>query len=858
MHRHHSKSSRCCLLATLLSWAILARAAGAEPIQNREPVARAFAERNSPEEIEAVAKDFLDRINVEVPTRGHGNPRAPLAEVAKLRNEGRMAEALEIFHAYFLGKLRNPQAFGLTAWDVHPSPVGVAGRWNYPGRGLPLDPDVKAADRLLDGFWGEVEIGPPGQVNWLHPHKSWDDLNPAEPGGLPAAPLLTGTAFDALPAAYIATGDEKYLRAWVAYMDDWSLHSTVTSEHPHPCLVPLNVRGSHELIATIRMLGGLSLAMPVERQAELLPPATLARVLGKYWDELILLQALYIRTNTHNWTPGSAYPLLGLLFDEFKAAPLLFREGRRRRIEDNAVTQNLRDGSENQQCPWYNDNYVLGVGQIFPLLEARRRVPGWQELPWVEELKNDPDWFQEIREHMFARIGYQLRLRTPQGSWPVGVRGVDKRGGGTSAFHVSPEAFADPELRRIRQALADATRPANERLITPDSGVRPTYHSEWFPYGGYNLVREGWEADSGYGHLFASPAPGSYGGRRSRSNNNFFGLAAFGQDLIVEDKWDRYGLMGSPITVDGLPQDFHAGTTRVPAIAGHKMTPAVAWTEPGYWRWHASDRFNLMEGVYEGPYAKTDSLDLRAPEVPVTMQRGGGRFEDALLGIRHQRWVHFIRDARLWIVTDRLRGSGEHAFTQYWYLPLKPGGDHAFTEEEIEVSPAARRVRTASESATSVRGVEIPQANVSMHACSTETLGYRTVAQPNQGRQPYGQYRIEIDWKGTDDSLVVTAIYPRAPGLGLEADIEPRQITGAGGATGFEAELPGGGMVRYLATPGDAPAVFELGNVRVEAESLLLTANGGIVMGCRRFSIDGTNIPVEHTDFEFSTLNTEH
>lgn len=858
MHNSLSQSILRRTLAVLFTATILSRAGGAEPVPNPRQSAEIFAERNSPENLEALAEDFLDRINFEVPTRGRLNPRVPLVEVAKLREEGKLEEALEVFHGYFLGKLRNPQAFGLTAWDVSPSSIGIAGRWNYPGRGLPAEPDIEAADRLLEGFWGEVEIGPPGQVNWLHPHQTWEDLNPAEPDGLPAVPFLGGTAFDPLAHAYIATGEEKYIHAWVAYLDDWAVNSTVTADYPHPSLVPLNLRGSGQVIVLIRLLGGLSLAMPFEHQTELLPPATLARVLGKYWDELILFQALYLRTNTHNWTPGNEYTLLGLLFDEFKAAPLIFREGRRRLIEDNAVTQNLRDGSENQQCPWYNNNYVDGVGQIFSLLEARQRVPAWVELPWVAELKNDPDWFQEIREHMFARTSYQLRLRTPQGSWPMGVRGVDKRSGGTDAFHVSPEAFADPELRRIRLALDDATRPANARQLTPDSGVRPTYHSEWFPYGGYNLVREGWEADSGYGHMFTSPAPGAYGGRRSRSNNNFFGLAAFGQDLIIEDKWDRYGLMDSPIKVDGLPQDFHAGLPRVPAIANHKQIPAVAWTEPAGWRWHASDRFNLMEGVYEGPYAKTDSLHLRAPQVPVTMARGGAPLDQALQGVRHQRWVHFVRDSRLWIVTDRLRGPGEHAYTQYWHLPLKPGGDHAFTEDEIEVSPELRRVRTISDSTTSVRGVEIPQANVSMHSFSAEELDYRTAAHPRRtDRQHYGQYRIELEWKGTDDTLVVTAIYPRAPGLSVEADIAPRQMEGAGGSVGFEAEIPGGGMVRYLAVPGDSPAVLELGKVRTTAESVLITDTGGIVMGCEAFAFDGRSLPVNHPDFEFSTLNTK-
>ena len=657
--------------------------------------------------------------------------------------------------------------------------------------------------------------------------------------------------------AFVATCDEKYLRAYVAFMDDWARNSAVTASHPHPCLAPTGFRGHADLIDFVRTLGGLVAAIPETRLAELLPPETLARVLAKYWNELVLYQAIYLRTNTHNWTPGSSYLLLALLFDEFKAAPQVFRLGRRRSIEDNAVTQNLRDGSENQQCPWYNENYVGGVPQAFALFEARGTLPPHEEQPWVREVKDDPDWCQEIREHMAARIGYQLRLRSPQGSWPIGVRGTDKRPGYVGDFLVAPEAFADPENRRIRAAIIDASQPENLRSIRGDEGVRPTYHSEWFPYGGYNLVREGWERDSGYGAMFCSPHPGAYGGRRSRSNNNFFGLAAFGQDLVVEDKFDRYGLMGSPIEVDGLQQDFHAGLARVPMIAGHKMIPVAAWTEPADWRWHASDRFNLMEGIYDGPYAKTNAVTLAAPQVPVSMQRGSVPLDQTLRGIRHQRWVHFVRGPRLWIVTDRLRGEGEHAFEQQWHLPLEPSSDRAFAEKEIEVDAAIRRIRTTAASSTVLRGVEVPKANVSLHSFSTTDLSYATKPQPQRsGHAPYGQYRVSLAWKAFGESTVVTAIQPRPPGAGTETDIQPRQISGPGGAVGFEAELIGGGRVRYLATPGDAAATLFLGPVEIDGESLLVVERdgtvSGVALGCHRAVIKGQTLATNAPDFEFT------
>lgn len=813
----------------------------------------------SADPVESVAKDFLDLLILDKRELSHNGLRGrkEFVRIAELAAENKPAEALEAFERYFLGKLRDPVRYGLSPSDVSPHGQGVAGRWMFPGAAFAAQPDIKAADALLEGRLGEAVIGKPGSVNWLHPFKSWEELKPAEPKGLPNASLLLGTAFTPLAQAFVATGDEKYLRAYVAFMDDWARNSAVTATHPHPCLVPMGVRGIHEMVGFVRTLGGLAAAIPEARQAELLPPETLARVLAKYWNEFALYQALYLRTNTHNWTPSSSYLLLALMFDEFKAAPQVFRLGRRRSIEDNAVTQNLRDGSENQQCPWYNDNYIGGVPQVFPLFEARGTLPAHEEQAWVREVKDDPDWGQEIREHMAERIGYQLRLRSPQGSWPIGVRGSDKRAGYVGDFLVAPEAFADPENRRIRAALIDASQPDNVRSLRGDDGLRPTYHSEWFPYGGYNLVREGWERDSGYGAMFCSPQPGAYGGRRSRSNNNFFGLAAFGQDLVVEERFDRYGLMESPITVDGLQQDFHAGLARVPVIAGHKMIPVAAWAEPASWRWHASDRFNLMEGIYEGSYAKPNAVTLAAPQVPVTMQRGSVPLDQTLRGIRHQRWVHFLREPRLWIVTDRLRGEGEHAFGQHWYLPLEPSGDRAFAENEIEVDAKTRRIRTTASSATVLRGAEVPKANVSLHSFSAADLSYATKPQPQRsGHAPYGQYRISLAWRSAGESTVVTAIQPRAPGAGLESDFQPRQLSGPGGAVGFEADLSGGGRVRYLATPGDSPAALSLGPVTIEGESLLVIERegnvSGVAMGCRRAVIHGQAMAIADPDFEFT------
>lgn len=785
--------------------------------------------------------------------------RPELAQIRTLVEQKQEAQALRLFREYYLGKLRYPGRYGLTAADVNPYLRGVAGAGDWPGNVLDPKADPKAvlatADELLAGRMrqGEqvVALGPPGQVNWTQaPPPSTG--NPA-PEPYPA--LTFAGALRPLAHAWLLTHQDRYLQAWAAYMDDWAQHADYLATVP-PCEVSDGANGAlGNSIQTIRLLGGLAAALPAD--SELIPPETLARILTKLLRQHVLPSVAYIRSNTHNWTPSAHLVLLALYLDEFQVAPELFREGRRRGIEDNCVTQNLRDGTENQQCPWYNPNF-LSVAEAFRLLDARRSLAPWAEPRFVRDWRQDLGWRVELQEHLDARLNYFIHLRTPQNEWPIVIRGSDKRsaGGlpGDDWYALGPNAYNQPENRLIAAAILD-----------PRGGKRPSYTSEWFPYAGYNLVREGWEKDSGHGFLFCSPQPGAYGGFRSRSNNNAFGLAAYGWDLLVDDTTGHYMYPSSPIRVDGLDQFFHAGVYKVQPPAAHKVYQVSAWTEPAPWRWHASERFNLMEGVYAGPYGRLpDPKMVSGPYGADESMQGTLPLEQTLRGIEHQRLVHYVRGAGLWIVTDRMTSAQSHRYEQLWYLPVRPPGYAPFAPTDIEVIAAAKRVATH---ATSGEGEKGPApANLSMQQFCAMPLSYRETVAPPQKRgdriMMYGWKAVAAQWQGQGPQQIVTAIFPRRPGAPADGDLQDVQtLPGSGDVYGFRCRTPDGSQVQYLASAGRKGAL-PAGRLAAQGEALLVQqaatggALAGLALGCTQISLDGQALAPPGADFEFALAST--
>lgn len=776
--------------------------------------------------------------------------RTAYAKVAELVRDGKDEEAIAAFGEYFTDKLRNPQKYGISRTNLDPYISGISGygRWQE----AVFDPNqnlekVKAAaDALMQGKVGTGEkavvIGEPGNVNWLAPFNSMNEIRGRD---IPLQGLTNGNAFRPLAEAYVLTRDERYLKRWEAYLQDWVDNANYV-DGLHPLQIPDAVHSSlgSGAIGLTRTLAGLARVPKADGGASL-DPRLLAGIIHKILTVQLLPGVAYIRSNTHNWTPGAAPLLLATIYDEFKTSPLLFHEGMRRQIEDNAVTQNLRDGTENQQDPWYNDNYLQIVSAI-GLLDERRALLPYDDSFWLKQYRDDVGWRSEIRDHLREHVNYMIHLRTAQNEWPIPFRGGDKRAANRPEFVVSPEAFADPVNRSILEAVD-----------SPGNIANPPYNSEWFPYAGFNVIRKGWGKQDAYGAMFCSPVPGAYGAFRSRSNNNSFGLAAFGQDLLIDDTTGHYMYPSSPIQVDGKNQFFHEGVYKVGRPEDHKVYQVSAWTEPSPWRWHESQNFNLMEGVYKGPFGN--------PEIPTPATVGAYGAEESEQGapkknamtrdVAHQRLVLFDRSSDIWIVADRMATTSAHEFTQQWMIPISPAANAAFKPEEISIDEKKKVIRTECDEfvAAKENAKAEPKANITLQQISAERLTYARKSVPGRQLQDgriltYGWEEIRATWKANGPHQIITAILPRSPGS--KDDFKAvEELAGGNGVLGFRAKSANDKVVEFLASPS-GPAELRLGAITAKAEVLLVSGLRGIALGCKTFAVNGRVTPTAE-DFEF-------
>jgi hypothetical protein len=810
----------------------------------------AWENRNSDQAVAALGRELLDMLFCTPQDINRSNLRArpKLEQLGKLKAAGRYADALRVFREYYFDKLRHPQAFGIHANDVHPYGTGFAGLSDFPSGALDknLDSDgqkklVAAADELLEGRMTlgngtKVLLGEPGAVDWEAPGPPYGYTTKTR-AVQPYRELWWGTAFQPLFAAYMVTKDEKYLKRWVAYMDDWALNPSFLEEL-HPILNHDN--SLYPVVSTLRMFAGIANALPFD--SETVPPPAFARIMKKLVRESPLTHAVYMRSNPNAWTPGAGQMLFAMLIDEFKVAPLYFREARRRNIEDINVLQELRDGTESHQWPGYNFLLLVNAGAL-RLMDARDGLPAWAQPAWERDL-HSPTWQQELREALQRRARYLLHWGTPNGEYPL-------------VTHQEPPSEKKMKLReaydRVPSMLDDPTDAKIYSTLYGDGACGlPGCTADWFPYGGYNIARTGWKPDDGYGAMFCSPQPGC-GGVGSGCKNNIFGLAAFGMDLLADDLVHAYVRPTSPVQVDKKRQQFDYYVPKTPWPTGHRGDLVGGWTEPAPWRWHASDRFNLMEGVYSGVYA--NDFHNR---------------KDFLDDVSHQRLALCARRAGLWILTDRMLTAKRHDYDQIWWLPLQRNQAAAFRPEEIVLDEAARTIktrRTRSDTWWSwdrMTDVTVGNVNLSMYQFSDAALKYQSTTRKDNSEM-YDWQRVDVSWQGTGNQQILTALFPRKPTPqkkqpdGTENDlagIEP--LPAPPGVTGFEAVTPEGWRVAYLAA-SDRNRVLEHGGIKITGEALLLVCGPaadqqvtGLALGCRAMEIKGAGVAIRHPDFEFA------
>ncbi|MBO9610725.1 MAG: chitobiase/beta-hexosaminidase C-terminal domain-containing protein, partial [Paenibacillaceae bacterium] len=739
--------------------------------------AASYAARNDAAELEKLAKRLNEALVDDVPE---------LATFRMLVANGQYEQALVEFRSYFMNKLRSLPALN---WSSSLFSGALASIGNNAEE---LLYEVISTDS------GKTKIGEPGEINWHYGEleQPFDYLTVNY-----LVYMWHPLQFVPLIDRFLKTNNLSYLDKWAEYIDDWAQHADGFDSLLPPNVSDKDSNGAGIVNMHVRLLRSIAQKLPEDGEG--MPPATLARVMLKLVEDYPPTTITYAKSNPQNWTTGEFTSLIanGLLLSEFKDTAVYLREGMRK-MEDYATTMMMPDGAEAEQSISYNREYLrFGAGAALPGILA------------VQPELIEGDKQAELEEHMWSRARLMAGALTPDGKYPAGYR-IDLRDWTATVQDLLqnglPEALNDPNIAAI---VAIARGTAGDQV--------PTFESEWYPYGGYSFIRDGWERTDQRAFMFSSSHTGNYSFHNEA--NNMLTIAAYGQDMIVPGEVGAYDHIKSPLLVDGMLQNSSYG---IPTW-GHRQTLVSAWDEPADLRWHESDAFVLTEGQYNGHYGGDSGTD----------------------DVGHGRVLQFARDAGLWIVTDRLTTDASHEYTLDWRLPSKDvsprsGSYKAFDDVQVDDDGRTAELRTNDS------GI----ANLSIYQFGTSPLEATGAVENVDDTNLYNVsdfYRFGTTFGGDGDQALVSLIVPRET---VGTDIETIEERNGDGIAGFKATLADGRTVLYQAA-ADGNRPLSLDGVSVQGESLLLIKETdgsakGMALGVVTLSVYGGGMVKQ--DFEFT------
>jgi hypothetical protein len=764
--------------------------------------ARAFAQRNSQANLQKLAKEFFSLIDMSK------LPRAVRAAM----DQGDCEGALNAYRDFFIERLATFGADEKTNPGIRPRqpPFPFEKAYLHTAEDLMnntavfgmidmrLPPETKTSQDYYDicnknenqPKKGNVRIafGPPGRANW-----TWQP-EPFVPLGFPHLPFdqsfmscAVGRPhfFTPLLVKYIETKDAKYWEKWLDFTDDICIHWRRDT-------LRAGLNPSHNLNNIEFFTDGVwaNLSYLMQNSPEMvkaIPAPTLVRLLDRMWMEYMSDALQYGRNlstarrimfdNFHNLRIAVSFP-------EFKGSDYCIRE-MVRTVESLPMLSLMPDGCDVHDSRNYNKGTPEYVQKIYTMVRSARPAP-----PWV-----DDRWLEEQREAMKRQAGFIIRELWVTGGYPHWGLLHPETGVfvGQNPYLKTyvPEAFADPDNAKILS-----------NIFEDGKAGRPSFTSDAFPYAGFYCVRTGWTQQDQWLYMPSTRPVSSV----THPDNNGISLYAYGRHLLANTG------SSTPVTVDGCSQISDSSYRAAPERYRNDIFRPVygragsanAYRTPLARRWHTSEFFDVLEGDYAGPFART------VPNV----------FID---DVSHQRQILFLRKLGLWIVIDRLLSPTRHSYEWVWPFYC-PSGD------EAKHYPGLAWNQIKSDGKT--------------QSIKTDNPGGPNLSLYSFSREPMEPTSAGFKANQKDDWMVVTVLYPRRFDHGEVApdleDLKPLRV--ADGTCGFSATIPGGGKVVFQA--GSSTATMTLENVRFDGEALLLARlpdgrRPMVALGCKRMEVDG-------------------
>ena len=297
-----------------------------------------------------------------------------------------------------------------------------------------------------------------------------------------------------LGRAYWETGDERYVREFVAEMTHWVEQNPV----PEPDADQGPYSRWRTIEAGIRMGGSWPDAFHLGLSSPSFSDGAVVTMVRSMTEHARYLKA---HPTTRNWLTMEMSGLftVGALFPEFREARE-WRDTAARRMREELDEQVYPDGAQKELAPGYHWVALLNFRRILTLAQL-----------------NDyalPEGYKASLERMYD---YILWMSTPDRALPP-----FNDSGHRAGYALGP----------LREAVEDFPAREEFRYVVTDGkeGTSPGRTSCAFPWAGHVVQRSGWDRDARYLAFDAGP----FGAGHQHEDKLNFVLMAYGRELVVE------------------------------------------------------------------------------------------------------------------------------------------------------------------------------------------------------------------------------------------------------------------------------------------------------------------------------------
>lgn len=834
------------------------------PPEDAEARRARFAERNAPDNILALGQKLARYLDLDAPG---------LEQIKALLQEERYAEALDAYKVFFIAKMQSPRQYGL--------PETAFRNWLL----VRQEPPQQWLEDAMQGVFrqeyrGEilkVDVGTPGAMQWCFVNDDYLGFNLENKlvsfyRGLGRPFTVNGYGVRTLFDGYLATGDARYLEAWCAVIDDWYLN---WRDAVNRC--PENIRSYDAIAADLNVfLGQLRVAACTQENfGEGLSSASLVRALMQAIEEYGSVTIRVKRSTIFNWTAMGLDQVFrfSLLLPEWRSMQWSLTEARKLAEREWRLTIAPDGGGREFSDEGHQGVWAWVYANILEMLGEAK--PAWYT----------PEYEREFRDLTERNLRFFVRHLKPDGH----RHNDDYRGCGDFFFSKTPwfdgphslelqapELLEEPEIARVLNAVYGAHA---SQADVPEAILKagpPTHLDDAMPYLATFYQRRSWDPKDHFLYMRALKT-------NSNPDEDCAGLKvwAFGRMLMEVP----------PIYVDGISQNVHHGLIENP---GGK-TEFLVYDDgmPGRGLWHASERFGLMEGIYEGAYEETGNRVHWSP-----FKSGGFAIPLQSVGkpavtdvLQHSRRVFFLRPPGIWIVVDRMTSDVAHQYEQNYEIYTPVRATDWYNRTKTPIPNADNRVVLVPQ-ATAIKTDNPGFGNVSIYQAATSPIELRfrqgsRIDNNDLDQKTPGEIRVaQSEWQrhpmGTDDAkgdasspckvfafsrkvqslfggrgvqILVSVIVPRKADTGPEGDLRDlRSLNGSDGVVGLQATAPDGTTFAFQIGPHKENRL-NMGSVGMIGESLLITTSdgtsSGIAVGCRAFTVGEKKQAVETPDFEF-------